>query len=402
MFIARQPIFKRNLEVYGYELLFRSSSHSNNFDGMSSQSATASVIGGLFEMGIDQIVEDKLAFVNFDEHFIQSNALELIPPDRLVVEMLENVKVDDLLLKRLEEIKQKGYKIALDDFVEKYNNYPLVPYADIIKFDLIETPLQSIKNDVRTAQTERKVLLAEKIETKEEFELAKEMGFHLFQGYFFSKPSIASKSGQKTTSKGQYLRLLNELKKEEPSYQTLAEIIEKDVNLVYRLMRVSSSRSGEELLYSVKKALTFMGLNEVERWVNVLMLQDMGKDKPTELTKISLIRSRLAESIVMHAGLTTLRYEASLMGLFSTLDAMLDQPMGEALSDIALPDSITEALLYQRGVLYPIYQLITTYEQGDWTTAGIIAKEIHLDEDTLFEKYLLSIKWASDIFDRMY
>lgn len=199
MFVARQPIFKRNLEVFGYELLFRSTTESREFDGSSSQSATASVIGNLFESGIDRIVEGKYAFVNFDDQFIHSDSLELIPPNRLVIEMLENVKPDHHLMTRLKELKKKGYQIALDDFIESYHNYPLVPYADIIKFDLIATPLESIKQEIHTALSDRKILLAEKIETEAEFLQARKMGFHLFQGYFFSKPSIASKSTHKTT-----------------------------------------------------------------------------------------------------------------------------------------------------------------------------------------------------------
>lgn len=299
MFIARQPIFKRNLDVYGYELLYRSGIQSDHFDGVSPQYATATVIGGLFESGMDQIVEEKYAFINFDEDFILSSSLELIPSDTLIIEVLENIKIDQNLIERLKDLKNKGYKIALDDFVEEYKSYPLIPIADIIKFDLIETPLETIEKDISLAISQKKVLLAEKIETKEEFLKAKEMGFHLFQGYFFSKPSIVGKSYKRSTSKIQYSRILLELKKEEPSYQVLAEIIEKDVNLAYRLIRISSLRTEDELIYSVKRALTYMGMREIERWINILMLQDLGQSKPNELIKMSLIRSRFAETIAI-------------------------------------------------------------------------------------------------------
>lgn len=398
MFIARQPIFKRNLMVYGYELLYRSAIQSKSFDGVSSQKATATVISGLFELGIDQIVEDKYAFINFDEDFILSSYLELIPSDRLIIEMLENIEINKNLINRLKELKDKGYKIALDDFVEDLEDYPLVPIADIIKFDLMETPLESIKKDVNLAICQNKILLAEKIETKEEFLKAKEMGFHLFQGYFFSKPSIAGKSCEKTTSKVQYNRILLELKKEEPSYQVLAEIIEKDVNLTYRLLRISSLRTEDELIYSVKRALTYMGMKEIERWISILMLQDLGQSKPTELMKISLIRTKFAESIAMYARLNDKRHEAALMGLFSTLDAMLDQTMEDALKDMALPSSITEALIYQRGVLYPIYELFIAYEKGDWSKSLKISNSINMAANIIYEEYLAAIKWANEVF----
>ena len=261
MFIARQPIFNKRLDVYGYELLFRASSKSCGFDGTSSQNATASVIGGLFESGIDEIVEDKYAFINFDEYFIHSDSLELIAPDRLIVEMLEGIKVDEYLIKRLGEIRKKGYKIALDDFEEDYEEYPLVPLAQIIKFDLMQTPLETIGSAVRQAKDDRKIVLAEKVETEEVFLQAKEMGFHLFQGYFFSKPNIVSKASSKTSSKGQYTRLLWELKKDDPSYTVLAEIIQQDVNLAYRFLRVMSSRTSENMISSIKRGLAYMGLS---------------------------------------------------------------------------------------------------------------------------------------------
>lgn len=400
MFIARQPIFNKKLDVFGYELLYRSGSQATQFDGVSSQGATATVIGGLFESGIDHIVEDKYAFINFDEEFIHSNALELIAPNRLVVEMLENVKIDSKLIERLKSIKKKGYKIALDDFVEKYEDYPLIPLADIIKFDLMSTPLETIETDVRLALEQNKILLAEKIETKEEFLKAKKMGFHLFQGYFFSKPSIAGKSHNERTSKAQYTLIIKELKKEEPDFQALAEIIEKDVNLAYRLMRIVSSRVEDRSLYSIKRALTYMGLKEFERWINVLMLQDLGKSKPEELIKISLIRTKFAESMAILGGLTSMKHEAAMMGLFSILDAMLDQMMSEALKDIALPNSISEALVEKKGVLHPIYELLIAYEKGDWTEANNICKKINIDGNILYEEYLMAIKWANNMFEQ--
>lgn len=397
MFIARQPIFNQNLVVVGYELLFRSDGDSNIFDGISSRNATATVIGGLFETGIDKIVENKYAFINFDENFIHSNSLELIAPDRLIIEILEDVQIDNSLVKRIEEIKDKGYKVALDDFVEDYDNYPLVPLADIIKFDLILRPIETIQTDIQKALSNNKVILAEKIETKEVFLKAKEMGFHLFQGYFFSKPNIVSKSCNKSASKLQYTRLLSELKKEEPSYQALAEIIENDVNLAYRFMRVISTRSGDDLLYSIKRALTYMGFNEIERWINILMLQDLGKSKPKELIKTSLIRTRFAESIALHGGFQSIKHEASMMGLFSILDAILDQPIEVALKDISLPNSILEALIEHKGILYPIYSLIIAYEKGNWRKVEKILKSIKIDENILYEEYLNAIKWAKEL-----
>lgn len=396
MFIARQPIFNKKMEVYGYELLFRSNINANVFSGASSLGATAVVMEQLYESGLDKLVEDKYAFVNFDEDFIHSNALELISSERLIIEVLETVKVDYLLVRRIRELRKKGYKIALDDFNESYSGYPLANVADIIKYDLLHTPLETIETDVKIALAQRKLLLAEKVETKEIYEAAKDMGFHLFQGYFFSKPRIISRSNKRFSSKFQYTSIIRELKKKEPSYQYLAELIGKDVDLSYRLMKVVSKRSKDNSISSIKKALTFLGLKEIERWINVLMLQDLCNSQTTELMKTSLIRSKFAESIALYIDLEESRYEASMMGLFSVLDAMLDMPISQALSEISLPEEIIDALINNEGILAPIYNIILAYENANWIEVEELLKNMDIDEKGLYDSYLVAIGWAND------
>ncbi|UYO64469.1 EAL domain-containing protein [Acetobacterium wieringae] len=398
MFIARQPIFNVDLEVYGYELLFRLNSQSSQFGGISSQGATAAVLTGLYEAGIENIIEDKRAFINFDEIFIHSDALELIKPDQMVVEMLEKIKIDDSLIERIRSIREKGYRIALDDFEEAFQSYPLSPLADIIKYDLMATPLATVASDAAAALAQGKVLLAEKVETRDEFLQACDMGFTLFQGYFFSKPVIAGQSVNKSPTKFQYFRLIEELKKEDPSYDALAELIQQDVTLAYRVMRMASVRSNHDLVSSIRYALTYMGLNEIERWFNILMLQDLGQEKPAELMKIALIRSRFAQTLAKRALMTyNAQHGAAMMGLFSVLDGILDQTMDEALAGIALPPAIPDALIKGEGVLYPIYQLMLAYEKGDWATTLKRSQELKIEEYILYHDYREAIAWANEI-----
>ncbi|KAF5088315.1 EAL and HDOD domain-containing protein [Acetobacterium wieringae] len=398
MFIARQPIFNVDLDVYGYELLFRLNSQSSQFGGISSQGATAAVLTGLYEAGIENIIEDKRAFINFDEIFIHSDALELIKPDQMVVEMLEKIKIDDSLIERIRSIREKGYRIALDDFEEAFQSYPLSPLADIIKYDLMATPLATVASDAAAALAQGKVLLAEKVETRDEFLQACDMGFTLFQGYFFSKPVIASQSVNKSPTKFQYFRLIEELKKEDPSYDALAELIQQDVTLAYRVMRMASVRSNHDLVSSIRYALTYMGLNEIERWFNILMLQDLGQEKPAELMKIALIRSRFAQTLAKRALMTyNAQHGAAMMGLFSVLDGILDQTMDEALAGIALPPAIPDALIKGEGVLYPIYQLMLAYEKGDWATTLKRSQELKIEEYILYHDYREAIAWANEI-----
>ncbi|WP_286947726.1 EAL and HDOD domain-containing protein [Acetobacterium sp. UBA5834] len=397
MFIARQPIFNAQLEVYGYELLFRLNSQSTQFGGVSSQGATAMVITGLFESGLENLVEDKFAFINFDEIFIHSEAVELIKPDRMIVEMLENIEVSRNLVERLTDIKMMGYSIALDDFAQTYQTYPLTPLADIIKYDLLVTPLDTIVDDIPACLAQGKTLLAEKVETRDEFLRAKELGFTLFQGYFFSKPRIAGRSFRATPTQIQYLQMMTEINAEEPSFDRLAEMIEQDVTLTYRLLRLASFRAGSESISSIKFALSYIGLREFERWISILMIHEVSKDKPTELIKLSLIRTRFAESLAKRSGMHEWEHDAALMGLFSVLDAILDQPMDVVLAGIALPQAILEALINQQGVLFPIQALMVAYEKGEWCLVEELAQFLKIEDYHIYHDYREAIAWASRI-----
>jgi Predicted signal transduction protein containing EAL and modified HD-GYP domains len=397
MFIARQPIFNEHLEVYGYELLFRLNSQSTQFGGLSSQGATAMVITGLYESGLENLIEDKIAFINFDEIFIHSEAVELIKPERMIVEMLEDIEVSNTLLKRLTDIKAMGYSIALDDFAQTYQTYPLTPLADIIKYDIMVTPLDAIFTDVTTGLAQGKTLLAEKVETQDEFIKAKEMGFTLFQGYFFSKPQIAGRSFRATPTRIQYQQLMTEIRTNEPSFERLAELIEQDVMLTYRLLRLASFRAGCELIRSIKFALSYIGLREFERWISILMIHELSKEKPLELIKLSLIRTRFAESLAKRAGMIELENDAALMGLFSVLDAILDQSMEVVLAGMILPQAILDCLIREQGVLFPIYQLMVAYERGDWIQVETTATLLKIEDYYIYHDYREAIKWANNV-----
>ncbi len=397
LFIARQPIFNKALKVYGYELLFRFDIDSKTFGQATATKATATVLGGLFETGIEEIVDGTLAFVNFDEEFLLSDSIELIDSSNLVIEVLENVKVDAQLINRLNYLKSKGYKIALDDFVEDYDLYPIVPMSDIIKYDLLATPLDSITIEVKKALRQNKILLAEKVETEEDFLKAKDMGFSLFQGYFFSKPNIISKANDNKTIKSQYSRIINELKKEEPSYQIIAEIFESDVNLAYRLVKVVSNNHDKDLIYSIKKALVYMGFKKIEQWIHILMLQDLSTNKSEELIKTSLVRSKFGEHIANNSNLKNRKFEVSMACLFSNLDAVLDQTMEEALQGISITYDVKEALINKEGILRPVCELIHSYEKGNWDKVKAISEKIEINENKLYQMYIDSLKWADNI-----
>jgi EAL and modified HD-GYP domain-containing signal transduction protein len=401
MFIARQPIFNKKEEVYGYELLYRINEQSTQFEGFSSQSATATVINGLFIHGLEKIINQKKAFINFDADVLNADFFHLIKPEYLVIEILEDVEVTDELIKRVIEIKNEGYKIALDDFVESYSDYPLIQYADIIKFDIRETPLETIKHEVRKAKRDRKILLAEKIETREEYNIAINMGFQLFQGYFFSKPKIVEGIKGKKSINPNYLQIIDELQSDEPSYQVISEIIERDANLTFKLLRTIDQRAEKDSIYSIKRALTYLGLKELNYWITLLLMQDMGKDKPKELLNLSLIRSKFAFKISENSQLKKMKLEASLMGLLSNIDAFLDLPIEEVLKQIKVTQKIKSALLVKDGLLGDLLNLILSYEKGKWDEIYRLCEKIDFEANDLKDYYFESIDETNNIISKI-
>lgn len=397
MYIARQPIFDKKKDVYGYELLFRNSTTSMAYTGTSAESSTAVVLGGLFELGVEKIVGNKKAFVNFNYNSLLSNSIELVDPSTLIIEVLEDVEVDNRLIRRLESLHKEGYRIALDDFVHSIKDFKIVPVADIIKYDLIATPLNTIKDEVREALNRKKVLLAEKVETEEEFIEARKMGFHLFQGYFFSKPVIVAGLKGKKPNITIYRRILNELHSEDPSFRVLSEILETDVSVAYRLLNIVSKKD-DNIQKGVKSALIKMGLSDFERWVHIMMLQDLSVNKPNELIRIALIRSKFGELVSNNCGILYPRAsEISLMCLFSVLDAMLDLTMEEAMNDLLISDDIKDALIKGEGALVPVLKLAEAYEQGQWTEIDILSKQLQIDSNRLVGWYMDSINWTDKI-----
>ncbi len=405
MFIARQPIFTANIKLYGYELFFRDSAEATTYRGKSPVSSTAQVLGNLFEQGISSIVGNSKAFVNFDAEFIMSEAMELVDSSTLVIEILENVMVDQVLIDRLEELKKKGYMIALDDFKLNDNTAPLLNLADIIKWDILATPLGTLDDLVSAALKHNKIILAEKVETEEQYLEAKSMGFHLFQGFFFSEPKFVGSAGKKNSFNSHYSLILEELRQEEPSFNNIAQIIETDVQLCYRLVRVSSYQKDGEMISSITKALIRMGLKQLERWISVLMLQDLASNKPLELTKVSLIRSRFAEFIAENSSyriFKSRKEEFFITGLFSLLDVILDSTMEDALEGIAFSDDILNALIHNKGAFMPVAHLIYNYELANWDKVEELANLVGIDKDLLSKGYLEAINWTNMIFNALY
>lgn len=401
VFVARQPVFDRHLQIYGYELLYRSDPSRNQFDGTEATSATQQLISStLLSVGLEKILGGKKAFVNFNERLLREGAYQNLPREETVIEILESVEPTADLIGLCRAIRAEGYTIALDDFVASPQFEPLTRLAQLIKVDLRTTGRGEQERLLRTYRPRGIALLAEKVETHEEFEWARGAGYDYFQGYFFARPSVI-RGQQLPTSKLNCLRLLSEMQRTDLDLNRLAALIRVDVALTYKLLRyVNSARLGRhEEIQSIRHALVVVGTDKIRHWVALATLSILATDKPGEVATLSIVRARFCELLIKLTR-SELRDQAFLMGMFSLLDTFLDCPLDEALRSVSLRPDIAQALLgtaQDENLLSLVYRLTRRYEVGDWDTVEGLAAVCKVPAETIRDAYVEATIWAGQM-----
>jgi len=399
-FIARQPIFDRNGKVYAYELLFRSGLH-NYFDAADQDQAAASVIANsslLF--GLNEMSAGAKVFVNCTHKVLVEDFMTVLPKEQAVVEVLENVTPDGEVIAACLRLKQQGYILALDDFVYHDNWEPLLQIADIIKVDFLDSGAEEQEQLAKMMIPRGIRMLAEKVETIEDYEQAKAMGYQLFQGYFFSKPVIISRKDI-PTNKYQFLRILKDIYSEDIEFQKLAKTIQSEVSLSYKLLKLINSAAFalRHKVTNILQALSLLGIREIRNWVSLLSVSAMADDKPAELVVISLVRAKFCEQLAEPCNLRGKKSELFLMGLFSLLDVIMSRPLDEILEEITIDESIQQALLGGGGTMRDILQLILAIEKANWDEVTGLSVQLGINEQPLNEAYMDAIKWAHKIYN---
>lgn len=399
-FIGRQAILDQQKNVYAYEILFRSGL-KNAFDpNLDGNVATQSVmVNAMLDFGMNKLVSDKRAFINFTEQNLLTRAPKLLPSETVVVEILENVQPTSEILEVVKELKEAGYKIALDDFVLLPGYEPLIEMADIIKVDFRITESPEERKKMREILPKHVRLLAEKIETEEEFQQALTYGYVLFQGYFFCKPTILQQK-RLTSNALSKMRLLREINRQNVDFSAITGVISSDTNLVHKLLTYINS-AGVGLanhVSNLKQATVLLGASGVRRWVTLVSLQTFSEDKPPELFTLSLMRAKFCELIaakLKRPGLTA--DTGFLLGMFSLLDVLLNLPMEEVLKEVNLSDELTDALLGKDNDLRRLLDLVIAYEKGDWDTVIAYCERENLSPEFLQPTYDNVLEWYNTL-----
>jgi c-di-GMP-related signal transduction protein len=393
-YVARQPIFDREEKVFGYELLFRDGIE-NAFTARDADEASRATLDSSLLVGLDVLCDGRRAFVNCTRDTLIKGLVTLLPSQSTVVEVLESVTPDPDVTAACRYLKEEGYLIALDDYMPNDAREPLADMADIIKVDLQLTTLEQRAALVKL-HGRRCRMLAEKVETQQEFAEARDQGWVYFQGYFFRRPEMLT-TRDMPANRLSFLRMLQAVSQPDLDVADLERIIKGEASVCYRLLRyLNSAAFGfKSEIHSVRHALSILGDREVRRWVRLVAAVSAGQDKPSDLLLSALVRARFGEllsSRVEHG-----ESDLFLLGLLSLIDAMLDIPMSAALEKIPLDRETKAVLLGQASVLRPVFQLMLAHESGEWESARDLSSTMNLDPEAVAGVYWQAQQWARQV-----
>ena len=367
IFLGRQAIYDRDGGLYAYELLYRSSDMDNNglralLDGDSASSEV--LLNTFMEIGLERIAGDARIFINLTRNLISCDHPLVQQKERVVMELLEDIPVDEKLLSEVSCLAGMGVTLALDDYVFDPVWDPLLPLVDIVKLEIPALSLEQIRQGLPKLRQHKLKVLAEKIETREEYEALHEMGIELFQGFFFSRPELIG--GERLEENHTVvLRLLTALNHPDTGIEEIETLISQDAGLSYKTLRyINSAAMGmPRKVESIGQAVIYMGLRRIRAWVNLLVMAGL-KDRPEDHYLMALVRAHLCDRLLQHA--EPENSSGFLIGLFSILDLLLKRPLNEILGELSLAEEINGALLEGSGIAGQALRCTLKVEAGTW------------------------------------
>jgi len=396
VFVGRQPIFDAKLNVYAYELLYRSGEDSRSSKGMvdGDQATTQTIINAFVEIGLEKIVRNKFAAINLTEKFLLDEDKIPFSKNQVILEILEDVPVTPALIEAVKKLVAAGYIIALDDYIYNPAHAPLIELAEIIKIDLMALSKEQLFEHVAALKQYGVKLLAEKIETHDEFIMCRDLGFDYFQGYFLSKPQLVS-GKTLPTNRLAVLNLLSVVNNPDSSNEDLGEAINTDVSTSYRLLKmINSAAFGlQRDIDSIEQGILLLGRKQLATWTSMLAMSSLD-DRPPEILRNAMVRAKMCELVAESAGeINTERFFT--VGLFSGLDLLLQRPLKELLKPLPLSGEINSALLDHNGILGKVLSTVQAYEVANWEKVSVPS----VSKDDIVIANIESVSWADMIID---
>jgi EAL and modified HD-GYP domain-containing signal transduction protein len=396
VYVARQPIFDTQSKVFGYELLYRSSLE-NSYQAGDADLASLSVLSNsAFVFGVEAMAGKGKAFVNFTRGALLNDYARVLPAHTLVVEVLEGVEVDADVRAACIRLKNDGYILALDDWDPNGPTGSLVDLADIIKIDFMMFD-RDMRQRLGERLTKRGIaLLAEKVETDDDAQQAREFGYEYVQGYFYARPEI--KVGARTSGfKPHRLQLMGVLNGADPDLDKVEELLRHDPELSFHIISYLNSASFglRSRVTSIRQAISMLGQAGIRTWATVVILADAGSDRPNELIVTSVVRGRFCELAGRAAGLEGRQHDLSLLGLFSMIDAIVGRELESTLEAVCLPADVAAAIRGEPGIFADLLSLARAYERADWPAVTRLVEHVGSPLSDVPAIYLDAVEWGN-------
>lgn len=400
IFLGRQPILDRDQRIVAYELLFRTG-HTADASATDDMQATASVIHHAFsEMGVQAVLGSRAGFINVSADMLLSDMVELLPKSQVVLELLETIAVTDAVIERCRVLRQLGFTLALDDFVFDDSYRPLLALVDIVKVDLLLHSQDELRAVVSRLRQWPVRLLAEKVDSAEQAAFCHALGFDLFQGYFFARPSVLS--AKRADPAQMALTQLLGLVLRDADTQQIEQIFKQHPSLTYNLMRlVNSVASGaRRSMASVSQAIVVLGRRQLQRWLQLLLFTlQAGAPYPSPLLVLAATRGKMMELLASRLGRNADACdEAFMAGILSLIDSLIDKPLTAIVDELNLAESLATALLRREGELGALLQLVESVEHADLSrTLALLENTPGLGLSDLTAAGIEAMTWTDQI-----
>jgi len=397
--VGRQPIFDGQVVVQAYELLYRQGQQGLRSSDQGDQATAQTIVHSLLDLGLPSLTGGRRAYINFTREMLLGGYVELLPKDGVVVEILETVDVDDAVVGVCSELQRAGYCLALDDFTPGDARGPaLLPLCELVKVDFVETSEEERAALARALRPSGHTLVAEKVETEQEFEWARANGFSLHQGFFFARPTTVQ-GRVNPTAKLSYVRLLSTLRQPVLDFDELERTVKSDVALSHKLLRMLNSAGfgWRRRIESVRHALVALGEEAIRKWLSLVCIASIAADRPQELVVQSLSRAWFLEQLGPHVGMGDRKTDLFFMGIVSLLGALLLRPMDEIVEQLTLAKDVERGLLGQDGRMGEALELARALENADWRAVPVICGDLSTDPGIVARLYVDAVRETSRI-----
>lgn len=396
-FIGRQPVLDEHTATFAYDLLFRGGTEDFFTQTNINQAEVHPLDSETVHDGIEILSSNKKVFISFTEKLLLEGYWSVLPKEQVIIEICESVEMTPEIVDVCKTLKSSGYMLALGDFHYSATWEPVIEIADILKIDIKSSSKNEVEAYATKYASENVKLLAERVETLQDYYHLRKLGYNYFQGYYFSKPEII-RSERMPTSRITKLRLIHEVNKPDFDFREAEDILKHDPGLTYKLLSfVNSAAMGlRSEVHGIRQALTMIGQRNLRKWISILAVSTFTDKKPGELMHTVVRRGQFCELLSPQFGLPAKSSQSLfLIGMFSLLDAVIDLPITKVFDAVPLSDEIRDTILGKNTEFKDVLDLAITFEIGDWKKISAIIEKNNLDSREVIRSHIKAIEWAT-------